>query len=309
MACYNVGMAVTEHKPHHLTVQNTYLVLLLLNTLAASFIWGINTLFLLDAGLSNAQAFAANAFFTAGEVLFEIPTGVIADTWGRRVSYLLGVITLTSSTLLYLYMWQISGPFWGWAVSSMLLGLGFTFFSGATEAWLVDALRATDFKGQLESVFAKGQIVGGVAMLTGSILGGVLAQATNLGVPYMVRSAVLLLSFVVAFVLMKDLGFKPRKSASHVKEMKAILQKSVQYGIRKPEVKWVMLAAPFSAGVGFLPFMPCSRTCWSCTAIVAPTGWLASLRLLWPERRLWVVCRLSTFGESSSAVRPLCWRV
>lgn len=46
-------------------VQEIYLVLLLLHTLAASFIWGINTLFLLDAGLSNSEAFAANAFFTA----------------------------------------------------------------------------------------------------------------------------------------------------------------------------------------------------------------------------------------------------
>jgi MFS family permease len=254
-SCYNVGMRATlRTKSHQLTVQNTYLLLMLLNTLAASFIWGINTLFLLDAGLSNTQAFAANAFFTAGQVLFEIPTGVIADTWGRRTSYLLGVITLMSSTLLYLFMWQISGPFWGWAVSSVLLGLGFTFFSGATEAWLVDALHATGFKGQLESVFAKGQVVGGIAMLSGSVLGGVVAQATNLGVPYIVRSAVLGLSFVAAFVLMKDLGFKPRKGTGHVQEMKTILHRSVEYGIRKPAVKWVMLAAPFSAGVGFFAF-------------------------------------------------------
>ena len=77
-------------------VQHVYLLLLLLHTLAASFIWGINTLFLLDAGLSNAQAFAANAFFTAGMVLFEVPTGVVADTRGRRMSYLLGTFTLTS---------------------------------------------------------------------------------------------------------------------------------------------------------------------------------------------------------------------
>ena len=59
-------------------IQRTYLLLLLLNTLAASFIWGINTLFLLDAGLSNAEAFGANAFFTAGMMVFEIPTGVVA---------------------------------------------------------------------------------------------------------------------------------------------------------------------------------------------------------------------------------------
>ena len=85
-------------------VQRTYLLLTLLSTLAASFIWGINTLFLLDAGLSNAEAFAANAFFTAGQVLFEVPTGVVADSWGRRTSYLLGTATLLVSTLLYFAM-------------------------------------------------------------------------------------------------------------------------------------------------------------------------------------------------------------
>ena len=65
-------------------IQRTYLGLLLGNTLAASLIWGINTIFLLDAGLSNLEAFAANAFFTVGMVVFEVPTGVVADTVYRR---------------------------------------------------------------------------------------------------------------------------------------------------------------------------------------------------------------------------------
>src|ERR687897_1328430 len=137
-------------------VQRVYLVLLLLHTLAASFIWGINTLFLLDAGLTNTQAFAANAFFTAGLVLFEVPTGVIADIRGRRLSYLLGTLTLMISTLLYLWMWRVSAAFWAWAVASALLGLGFTFFSGAVQAWLVDALKAHGYEGELDPVFARG---------------------------------------------------------------------------------------------------------------------------------------------------------
>src|SRR6188508_403407 len=95
-------------------VQRTYLLLTLLTTLAASFIWGINTLFLLDAGLNNTEAFAANAFFTLGQVLFEVPTGVVADTRGRRFSFLLGAATLLVSTLLYLLMWQVRAPFYGW---------------------------------------------------------------------------------------------------------------------------------------------------------------------------------------------------
>src|SRR3954451_5930918 len=96
--------------PSSRSIQRTYLLLMLGNTLAASFIWGINTLFLLDAGLSNAEAFAANAFFTGGMVLFEVPTGVVADTWGRRTSYLLGAVTLLVSTLLYFWMWHTHAP-------------------------------------------------------------------------------------------------------------------------------------------------------------------------------------------------------
>src|SRR5919204_643171 len=116
-------------KPEPRTVQRVYLVLMLFNTLAASFIWGINTLFLLDAGLSSTAAFTANALFTAGMVVFEVPTGVVADTWGRRASFLLGALTLVVTTALYWLAWRTQAPFWVWAVTSMLLGLGFTFFS------------------------------------------------------------------------------------------------------------------------------------------------------------------------------------
>src|SRR6185436_3160524 len=93
-------------------VRRTYLTLQLFNTLAASLIWGINTIFLLDAGLNNLQAFAANAFFTAGMVIFEIPTGIVADFKGRRASFLLGTLTLGISTLLYLLLWYVTAPFW-----------------------------------------------------------------------------------------------------------------------------------------------------------------------------------------------------
>lgn len=235
-------------------VQRTYLTLILGNTLAASLIWGINTLFLLDAGLSNLEAFAANAFFTAGMVLFEIPTGVIADTWGRRTSYLLGTITLTVTTVLYYLLWIWDAPFWQWAVISALLGLGFTFFSGAVEAWLVDALKFTKYNGNLEAIFGRGQMVSGAAMLVGSVAGGYIAQLSSLGVPYALRAVILAVMFVVAFKLMYDIGFAPQKRQKPVKAMRSILTQSLNHGLKNPPVRWIMLAAPFSAGVGIFAF-------------------------------------------------------
>jgi MFS family permease len=235
-------------------VRRTYLLLLLLSTLASSFIWGINTLFLLDAGLSNTEAFSANAFFTAGEVLFEVPTGVVADVWGRRTSYLLGAVTLLLSTLLYLAMWRVHAPFWGWALASIVLGLGFTFFSGATEAWLVDALAFTGYQGTLEGVLARGQTVAGAAMLAGSVAGGLVAQMTNLGVPYVIRSVLLGLTLVAAFVFMKDLGFTPARRRGALAEVRGVLRASIDKGLKNRPVRWVMLAAPFATGVSMYGF-------------------------------------------------------
>ncbi len=236
------------------SIQRTYFLLLLGNTLAASLIWGINTIFLLDAGLSNLEAFAANAFFTAGMVIFEVPTGIVADTVGRRASYLLGTLTLSASTLLYVLLWVVEAPFWQWAAVSVFVGLGFTFFSGAVEAWLVDALAATGFTGDLEGVFSKGQIVSGFAMLTGSVAGGFIAQQLGLGVPFVLRGAVLVVMFVAAFLLMHDLGFTPDRGKRVVDEVRQIVSDSVAYGWRVPAVKWLMVEALFTGGVGIYAF-------------------------------------------------------
>jgi MFS family permease len=236
------------------SIQRTYLLLMLGNTLAASLIWGINTIFLLDAGLSNVEAFAANAFFTAGMVIFEVPTGIVADTIGRRMSYLLGTVTLAGASLLYVGLWQIEAPLWEWAIVSLLLGLGFTFFSGAVEAWLVDALKATGYTGELEKVFGRGQIMTGVGMLTGSVAGGLLAQQVSLGFPFVLRAVILLVMFAAAFRLMHDVGFAPEKGGRPLAEMRKIASNSIEYGWRVPPVKWLMVEALFTGGVGIYGF-------------------------------------------------------
>jgi MFS family permease len=231
------------------SVRRTYYVLGFGNTFAASLIWGVNTIFLLDAGLSNFQAFAANAFFTAGMVIFEVPTGIVADMWGRRASYLLGTLTLVLSTVFYVWLWRVEGPFWAWALASVLIGLGFTFFSGATEAWLVDALHATGYDGSLDAVFGRGQVFSGVGMLLGAGGGGYLAQLFGLGSPYLVRAGVLVVMLAVAAVLMRDLGFTPERGRGPLAEIRRITGNSVEYGIKVPAVRWLMLAAPFTGGV------------------------------------------------------------
>ena len=133
------------------------------------------------------------------------------------------------------------------------LGLGFTFFSGAVEAWLVDALQATGFDGDLDAVFGRGQVVTGAAMLGGSAAGGFIASRSSLGVPFALRGLILLVLFAVAFRFMRDIGFTPEPRTSVLVQMRSIAVASAEYGWRVPPVRF-LLQALFTGGVAIYAF-------------------------------------------------------
>jgi MFS family permease len=221
----------------------TYLGIAATTTLAQSLIWGINTLFLLSVGLNIFQVMLINAAYTVAMVVFEVPTGVIADTVGRRVSYLLAVGTILVSTLLYVWFGLAGmgvGPF---AFASALLGLGFTFYTGAVDAWMVDALNSVGYEGRLEPIFARYGMVFGVFMLLGTTAGGLLGQL-DLWIPYVARAVVLVPAFLLGLLAMRDLGFKgrPLTLGSFARETRHIATAGVTYGLRVRTVRFIMLA-------------------------------------------------------------------
>ena len=222
-------------------VIRTYLALAGLYTLSASLIWGVNTLFLLDAGLDIAEVFVANAAFTAGMVLFEIPTGVVADTLGRRTSFLASIAVLFACTVLYVLIGEHGGGLVPFVLASLGLGLGFTFYSGATEAWVVDALAATGYSHDLGRVFSLGQVVTGAAMMVGTVGGGLLGTI-DLSMPFAARAVLLVPVFAIAFALMHDLGFtvRPLTRRTVLHEMATVARASGRYGLGHRQVRLLM---------------------------------------------------------------------
>jgi MFS family permease len=223
-------------------VIRSYLVISGLFTLSASLIWGINTLFLLHAGLSIFEVFVANAAFTAAMALFEIPTGVVADTRGRRVSFLLSEATLAVGTLAYVGVAAIHGGLLLFCLAGVILGLGYTFYSGAVEAWLVDALKATGYQHELDGVFARASIVSSIAMIVGTVGGGLLG-VISLSLPYLARAALVLIAFTVGYRTMHEIGFTPRtvRLQGIVGEMRKVARAGITFGWRAPAVRLLVI--------------------------------------------------------------------
>lgn len=219
-------------------VARTYYVLNGLFILSASIIWGVNTLFLLDSGLDIFWVFAVNATFSAGQIVFEVPTGVIADTIGRRVSFLLGIGSLAIATMGYVgssvFHWGLPG----FILFSVLLGFGFSCQTGAVDAWMVDALDAKGYSGSKDRVFARNGIFTGAAMLVGTLAGGLLGQL-SLAIPYYVRAGLLVGAFVLTFAFMHEIGFQPRalRISRFGEESRKIFGTGITYGWRNPVVR------------------------------------------------------------------------
>src|SRR5690348_7254538 len=222
----------------------TYYTITALFNFAMSLIWGIDTLFKMGAGLDIQHVLLTNAAFTLGSMVFEIPTGVVADTLGRRVSFLLCLATLFVTTLLYVTIAWRGWGFWAFVWVSVFLGLGYTFYTGAVDAWLVDALQATGYSKPLEPVFARAQMFFGAGMLVGTIGGGLLGQI-RLDLPYLVRAAIVVPLFVLAWRNMPELGYTPRALELRrvPEELQRVFGEGLRYGLHHPVVRPVMLAS------------------------------------------------------------------
>lgn len=237
-------MAATE-SPR--TIIRTYIATQALFTLSTSIIWGVNTLFLLNAGLTIFQVFVANAAFSAGDLIFQIPTGVIADTLGRKISFLLSLATLTVSTLVYLAAAHYHLGLGVFAGASVFLGLGFTFYTGAVDAWLVDALNNAGYEGSRQQVFARGGIAFSAATLVGTLAGGLLGQI-DLALPYIVRTAMLVVTFILALLFMRETMAPRPKLTARAFAVKArdVATAGVAYGAHNRVVRPLLIASAVS---------------------------------------------------------------
>src|SRR5207244_3244110 len=110
--------------------------------------------------------------------------------------------------------------------------------------WLVDALKATGYTGPLESVFARGQMVFGAAMLLGTLSGGALGQM-NLALPYLVRAGVVVPLFALVWFAMREVGYTPRtlELARVPAEMRRVFVEGLRYGVHHPVVRPVLLGS------------------------------------------------------------------
>ena len=152
-----------------------------------------------EAGLNPLQLVLVGTVLEASVFLFEIPTGIVADVYSRRASMIVGFLVIGAGYI-------VEGTFPTFATilaAQVIWGVGYTFTSGAQQAWLSDELSGQG----VGRIFLRGSQVGQVGALIG-IGAGVALGTIGLGLPLVVAGALMIgLALFVALV-MPEAGFR-----------------------------------------------------------------------------------------------------
>ncbi|HEU0036322.1 MAG TPA: MFS transporter [Kofleriaceae bacterium] len=172
----------------------------LFRLLATSYLYiPIFILFQADRGLTHGDRLTLAAIYSAVIVLVEVPTGVLADRFGRRRSMLLGAIAMVASCVIAIQAHAFST----FVIAEALGALSIALCSGADSAYLYDLLASHDRGHEYprrESAASAWHLVGSAIAFAG---GGRLA-AIDLSLPYLVTAAVAAIAAVVACLLRED---------------------------------------------------------------------------------------------------------
>jgi len=152
-------------------VRTVYYLVTALRDLAMGFVSATYALFLLSKGLSILQMNLVNTAFMLGNFVFEIPTGVYADFFGRKKSYIIHAGLLSLSGLVYF----LAPSFLFFIIAELIAAISFTSASGAIDAWLVDNV-GENWITRTDYIFSQGQVFSKIALVVGGIIGGYLGQ-------------------------------------------------------------------------------------------------------------------------------------
>jgi MFS family permease len=132
-------------------------------------------------GISFSRVLFLNTWYMFCVFAFEIPTGTIADFFGRKISMLMGSIVSILAVIVY-----VSYPnFYVFMAGETIWAVAFTLKSGANEALVYDSLKMIGQEARSQKVFAQLESFKMAGILTGALLGGVLAKFGGLRLPLM----------------------------------------------------------------------------------------------------------------------------
>ena len=208
-----------------------------------ALIWIYWIIFLMDQGFSFVIIGIALAVNGLCMTLLEVPTGALADAFGRKASTILGFVGFAAGMLI---IPSITDPvllimvFAAW-------GLPITFISGAAEAWVVDNLKAVDREDLIDDFFAKDQSINMLGFIFASILAALVVKYWGMDMIWYI-SGISMLATIPVLMAQKEY-FVPEKLdlKGTMKQAGQNIKEGARFSISEKQVLYLLIAILFIA--------------------------------------------------------------
>ncbi|HZW03528.1 MAG TPA: MFS transporter [Anaerolineaceae bacterium] len=219
--------------------ESVYLLIGALSTLAGTVMFTIATVFYVErGGLNPFQLVLMGTVLETSVLVFEAPTGVLADTYSRRLSVIIGTFVL-GAAFFVMGAWPTAGVLLGLQVVS---GLGYTFQSGALDAWLADEVGAEN----VGRIYLRSGQINRFVGLAGALISVGLASLA-LRIPMVAGGLIYLALGCALLVIMPEAGFASRQSGESepqgLKSMLATFKEGLRLVRGRPVLTLLLVAS------------------------------------------------------------------
>ncbi len=210
-----------------------YLIFAGAESLANATMFTLYTVFYVKGvGMDPMQLMIVGAVLEATAFIFEVPTGVVADVYSRKLSIILGTFFLGAAFLGMGLM-----PLFGMIlIGQIISGIGYTFLSGATEAWLADEVGEDVFP----TILIQGTQIARGAGLAGILISAPLARI-SLSLPFIIGGTLYLLVGIFLWTLMPEQGFERNRRLASTTSFFQVMWGTFNAGFRSARTSPTLL--------------------------------------------------------------------
>lgn len=222
-----------------LSIKRNTLVFLLSNFLvsvAYSLPHSILTVILLAKGLSLSQILIIQSAYSIAIVLFEFPSGLLADNYSRKNLYSLSKLFLIIMFLIVLFSNQFYLIFAAW----FCYGIATALDSGTLDAYIINQLKLAHHGAELRKFLALSNRLEIVGLLLGSSLGGILYHFIGINI-YVLGTVFLVVSTLISFFFFKETTKSDSLQDSHVMILKKQITDSFKELRKQPRLSLILI--------------------------------------------------------------------
>jgi len=199
----------------------------------------IIVLFFQEHGLTLTEVMILQSIYSFSVALFEIPSGFIADIFGRKKT----IVFSTIFTFIGFLVFSFFGGFYAFAIAQVLVGIGGSLMSGSDSAIIYDTLLETNSKTTYTKIEGRSYAIGNFSEAFAGILGGFLAVG-SIYMPIYVQTSILFFSIPIAFTLIEPTMHKENKLD---RSFKAVLEVVKFAMVDNQKLKWLII---YSSAMG-----------------------------------------------------------